>query len=497
MPSRNSRCNRRSKASSCVNCNGNTPFATYLRMDCLLPIREETMFFEIVRSQGLSHTSYLVGSQGRAAVIDPRRDCGIYLDIAERADLVITHIFETHRNEDYVIGSSELAAQCGARIYHGSQLPFAYGNPVHEGDRFPLGSLTLSVLETPGHTEESISLVLVDREVSDDPFMVFTGDTLFAGDIARTDFFGRERRAEMAGKIFDSICNKILPLGDGVIVCPAHGAGSVCGGEIADHPFTTIGYERKTNRFLKMKRGDFARLRVEESPYVPPYFRRMEEYNLKGAPLLHGLPRPPRLGIPSVQDLRAHGAQVLDIRSPTSFAAGHIPGSLSIWRDGVPAFAGWYLEYGRPVVIVDDFNLDTDMVVRSLVRLGYDTIAGSLAGGFPAWSRGAQETGSLNTCSVQQLRDGLETEPPFLLDVRDIRNYRSIGHIRGAHHCYVGELARNLGQIPKNRPVTVICEAGYKGSLAASVLAMNGYRSVTNVLGGMQAWVKAGFPVER
>jgi hydroxyacylglutathione hydrolase len=198
-----------------------------------------TMLFERIVSEGISHISYLIGSGGQAAVIDPRRDCEIYAEIAQRNDLVITHIFETHRNEDYVIGSRELASFCGAEIYHGEKMAFSYGKPLREEDIFSIGQLELTVLETPGHTEESISLVLKDNEVSPRPYMVFCGDTLFSGDIARTDFFGQERTAEMAEKIYRSITTKILPLGDGVIICPAHGAGSVCGGEIADHPFTT------------------------------------------------------------------------------------------------------------------------------------------------------------------------------------------------------------------------------------------------------------------
>jgi len=248
------------------------------------------MLFERIVSEGIAHNSYLIGSGGRAAVIDPRRDCDIYLEIARRNELVITHIFETHRNEDYTIGSRELEKRCGAEILHGERMAFAYGKPVKEGDRFILGSLVVSVLETPGHTEESISLVLQDTEVSDQPYMVFSGDTLFAGDIARTDFFGEERKAEMAKKIYESITHKILPLGDGVILCPAHGAGSVCGGEIADHPFTTLGYEKKTNPQLASGLELFISRRVTESPYFPPYFRQMETYNRDGAQILHRLP---------------------------------------------------------------------------------------------------------------------------------------------------------------------------------------------------------------
>jgi hydroxyacylglutathione hydrolase len=455
------------------------------------------MLFERIVSEGIAHNSYLIGSGGMAVVIDPRRDCDIYLDIARRNELVITHIFETHRNEDYTIGSWELKERCGAEIFHGEKMAFSYGKPVKEGDTFTLGSLVLSVLETPGHTEESISLVLRDTESGDQPYMVFCGDTLFAGDIARTDFFGQERKAEMAAKIYDSIVTKILPLGEGVILCPAHGAGSVCGGEITDHPFTTIGYEKKTNPRLLEGRESFISRRVTESPYVPPYFRQMEKYNQDGAPILHHMPFPKPLSISEINRLRKDGCQIIDIRSPTSFGAGHIPGSISIWREGLPAFMGWFLDYQRPIIIIDDFNLEPDPVLRHFIRLGYDTIAGVIAGGFPAWTKAAQEIGTVTTCSVQQLKERLDQENPFLLDVRDKKNRLAVGHIRGAHHIYVGELPMHLDEIPKSEPVVVYCDAGYKGSLAASFLAIHQFHRVTNVLGGMMAWKRAGFSIEK
>jgi hydroxyacylglutathione hydrolase len=301
----------------------------------------------------------------------------------------------------------------------------------------------------------------------------------------------------MAAKIFDSIDKKILALGDGVIICPAHGAGSVCGGEITDHPFTTVGYERRTNRQIQMGRESFIQQRVTESPYVPPYFRQMEKYNLGEGPIIGNLPHLRPLGISQFHDLMRSGVQILDIRSPTSFAAGHIPGSLSIWREGIPAFAGWFLSYEKPIILVDDFNIGFDPIFRQLVRLGYDNVTGYLAGGIPAWFRGAQEIATIQTCSVQQLRARLENETPFILDVRDVKNYRSVGRIRGAHHSYVGELPHHLGEIPKNEPLVVCCDSGYKGSLAASLLAQEGFHDITNVLGGMQAWTRAGFPIEK
>ncbi len=455
------------------------------------------MLFERIISEGISHNSYLIGSGGRAAVIDPRRDCDIYLRIASRHGLVITHIFETHRNEDYLIGSLELRERCGAEIYHGARLAFAYGKPVQEGDRFMLGTLELLVQETPGHTEESISLVLFDNEISDRPYMIFCGDTLFSGEVARTDFFGEERKAEMAEKIYDSIMSKIMPLGEGVIVCPAHGAGSVCGTEIADHPFTTVGYEKKTNLVLAQGRELFIEHRSAESPYCPPYFRQMENDNLKGPAVLHRMPDLRELTIADVNQLRKSGCQIVDIRSPTSFGGGHIPGSISIWREGLPAFIGWVLNYQRPVVLVDDFNLDLDTVVCHFIRQGYDSIAGVLSGGFPLWTKAAQDIGIIPLCSVQQLKERLGKEEPFLLDVRDIKNWNEVGHIRGAHQVYIGELPQHLDEIPKNEPIVVYCDAGFKGSLAASILAIHKYQQVTNVLGGMTAWKKAGYPIEK
>jgi len=453
------------------------------------------VLFEQIVSEGLAHQSYLIGSGTDAAVIDPRRDCEIYEEIARKNQMTIRHIFETHRHEDFVIGSLELKDRCGAEIRHGALLPFSYGKQVHEGDRFTVGSLELEVRETPGHTEESISLVLRDNEVSSEPYMVFCGDTLFAGDIARTDFYGQQRKEEMAGKIYDSITEKILALGDGVILCPAHGAGSICGGDIADHPFTTVGYERQTNSQLRMGRAAFVRQRADESPYTPPYFRQMEQFNKEGAPLTKNQFLQ-YLTIAEVSAYRDTGCQMVDIRPPTGFGAGHIEGSLSIWRNGLAALSGWFLDYEKPIVLIDDFNLGLDQVVRQFVRLGYDNLAGVLAGGFPAWAKAGKEVATLTTCSVHQLMERLKTESPFLLDVRDIKNRRAFGHIHGAHHIYVGELPGRIREIPDNRPVVIYCDAGFKGSLAASILARNGYREVTNVLGGMTAWKAAGFPVE-
>ncbi|HEY0196091.1 MAG TPA: MBL fold metallo-hydrolase, partial [Methanobacterium sp.] len=255
------------------------------------------MIFETVKSAGLSHKSYFIGSSGVAAVIDPRRDCDVYLEIAERNNLNIKYIFETHLNEDYVIGSIELNEIADAEVYHGPGLDFAYGNPVSEGDKFQLGTMELSILETPGHTRESISITVKDTAVSDDVYLVFTGDAIFAGETGRIDLYGEFERKNNAAELYNSIHNKILPLGDQVVLCPAHGAGSVCGAYIREQELTTIGYEKKTNQALSYSKKEFIDSKINEKLYTPPYFKKMEELNLTGPQLLCKLPALKVLGV--------------------------------------------------------------------------------------------------------------------------------------------------------------------------------------------------------
>ncbi|MDD1705597.1 MAG: MBL fold metallo-hydrolase [Methanoregulaceae archaeon] len=454
------------------------------------------MIIRKISSEGLSHNSYFISAGGLAAVIDPRRDCGVYLDLAQEIGARIVHIIETHRNEDYVIGSLELAARTGAAIYHGHQMDFAYGNKVKDGDRLRLGPVELRIIETPGHTLESISLVVTDTEVSDIPYAVCTGDALFAGDVGRTDFFGPEKRHEVSEMLFWSIWQKILPLGDGTIVFPAHGAGSVCGSEISDHEYTTVGYEKRTNPLLALSKEEFIQKKVNEHHYLPPYFKKMESVNRQGPPLTHHLPDLRPYPVKEIRELQGK-VQILDIRSPTSFAGGHIPGSLSIWKEGIPAFAGWFLTYDTPIILVDDFNCDLVEVSRHFLRLGYDNLKGYLAGGFPAYFKSGSPIGRIEAWSVHDLAGRLKGEDIFLLDVRDIANVGRAGRIPGSRHIYIGELPGRLGEVPRDLLVAAYCDAGYKGSLAASILARNGYPRLANILGGMTGYINAGYPVTR
>ncbi len=452
------------------------------------------MIFKLIKSEGIAHHSYFIGSSGRAVVIDPHRDVEVYLRLAESTGLDITHIFETHRNEDYVIGSLELADATRAEIFHGANLDFAYGNPTRDKDKFTIGNMELEVLETPGHTLESISIVLRDLSVSSESQMVFVGDVLFAGETGRIDFYGVDRRPEMAGLLYDSIFNKILPLGPQTILCPAHGAGSVCGADIREQDYTTLGYEIKTNPQLNTSKDAFIHFKIKETLYTPPYFQKMEEYNQNGAPTRGPAYLKP-LPATILKKMRDNGAQILDVRNPTSFAGGHIYGSLNIWGNGVAAFAGWFLNYEDPIILVDDHDIGLAEFHQSLTRLGFDNVYGYLAEGFPRWYLHAEEVETLNLWTVQQLKKHQFDGDFFLLDVRKINDWNK-GYIEGAHHIYVGEVPEKINEIPSNIPVVVYCDSGFKSTVAASFLLKNGYTNVTSVMGSMNAWNKAGYPVK-
>lgn len=453
----------------------------------------DDMILEIIKSDGLAHKSYFIGSKGKAAVIDPRRDCDSYVNYSKEHDMQITHIFETHINEDYVIGSKELSKRVGAQIYHGSNSEYSYGNKLSEGDKLKIGDIELKVLETPGHTFESISLLVKDKSVSDDAYMIFTGDALFAGEVGRIDLYGEEKKEKMAGMLYNSLFEKILPLGDNVLVFPAHGSGSVCGKDIRESEFTTIGYEKKTSPMLQKSKDEFIEWKINEKMAKAPYFSKMEEYNKGKAPILCRLPYIRPL---SVEELKEHflSSQVVDIRMAASFAGGHIPGTLNIWKHGITYFAGWMLNYEDPIIIIDENNQHLDQIRRYLVRIGYDNIFGYLAGGFTNWSNSGEEIEMIDTWSVHKLKEHVDDESIFILDVREIGEFEE-GYIEGAYHIYVGDLRYRLDEVSKDKYIVVYCDTGNRASIATSILKNNGYKKVANVLGSIKAWKAAEYPL--
>lgn len=456
------------------------------------------MIFHRIKSGGIAHNSYFIGLDGKAAVIDPRRDCEVYLDLARRHEMSITHILETHRNEDYVVGSKELAVLAGAEVYHGAGLAWGYGMNVHDGDTFDIGGLRLSALATPGHTGESVSYALTDLDSGSATVMVFTGDTLFVNDAGRTDLFGPEKAVELAEALYESIHQKLLPLGDGVILCPGHGAGSVCGVNIADRDESTLGIERMQNPLLRFENKEaFVAFKSAEKLERPRYFRKMEVYNLEGPPLLGRLPAPHALSASEFRDRTCGEGEVVvvDTRLSASFGGAHLEHSYNIWLDGLPVFGGWVLPYNTPLLLVTETQDDVEQAVRYLVRAGYDSIRGYLSGGIEQWYEAGFPVGKLPLLSVKELKERLEKQDgTVVLDVRDDNEWDA-GHIEDALHIYVGHLEDRIAEIPRDRPVAVMCTVGHRASLGASILLREGFTNVANVLGGETAWNTAGYPL--
>lgn len=445
------------------------------------------MFLEKVSSEGLAQLSYIFGDNGQAAVIDPRRDVRIYQDIAYREGARVTHIFETHRNEDFVVGSCELARRTGAAIYHGAGLPFKYGKSAKEGDTHRFGSLEISVLETPGHTLESLSFVLRDKSFGDEPIAVFTGDALFIGDVGRTDFFP-DQAERVAGLLYDSLFEKLLPLGDQALLYPAHGAGSVCGSGMASREFSTLGYERRNNPSLQVKnRAEFIRMKVAENHAFPPYFKKMEEYNLAGPPPLAELPRPELCDAADFDRAMKEGMLAIDLRSPESFSGAYIPGSLAIPLDMVPAYAGWFIPYDRDLGLILARRSDWEMAVRHLIRLGYDRLVAILDQGMHEWETSGRRYDRIPAVYAGELKRRIEEKEDFtLLDVRKPEEIEQ-GTLPGATSIFLGDLPQKIDQIPRERPVTTFCGSGRRAIIAASILKRNGFRAVENCLGSMAA----------
>jgi hydroxyacylglutathione hydrolase len=309
---------------------------------------------------------------------------------------------------------------------------------------------------------------------------------LFAGDVGRTDFYGRDRLEEISGLLYESLFHRILPLGDEVIVCPAHGAGSVCGTAIADRTWTTIGLERKHNPKLRYTdKADFVQ-HVGRMLEYPPYFRMMEKLNLEGPPILGRLLSPTPLQ-PGAFAERAGNAHVLDTRMELGFGSAHVPDALSIWEEGVPSFAGWFLSYDKPVLLVTETN-NVSRAVRYLIRLGFDRLDGFLAGGMLAWHKAGLDSRRVETATVQDLCHLLDRdEDVWILDVRSDEEVEQRA-IPVAHHVHITQLPERLDEVPGDRPVYIFCGSGLRSMIAASLLRRAGWDNLTVVLGGLMGW---------
>jgi hydroxyacylglutathione hydrolase len=448
----------------------------------------------------LAHASYLIADQvgGQAAVIDPQRDIEQYLAEADRLNCEIRHVFLTHLHADFIAGHLELRDRFGATIHLGAQASAEYPfTPMADGDEVRLGEVRLSVLETPGHSPESISILVFDPEyASDRPYAVLTGDTLFIGDVGRPDLraslgWSADRLASM---LYDSLHDKLLPLPDETLVYPAHGAGSLCGKNLSTDTVSTIGVQREYNYALApMSRDRFIEIVTADQPDTPAYFTYDAVLNSRErATLEDTLTRELQpLSLDQLHEMMGDGAQLLDTREQSEFEGAHIRGALNIGLAG--SFATWcgtVLDPGRPVVVVAEPGREEEAATR-LGRIGFDNVAGYLAGGMQQLDAAPgliERTERVTAGSVAEQRD--EPDPPLLVDVRTPREW-SESRIDGAVNLPLTHLADRLGELPADRLLVVYCASGYRSAIAVSLLRREGHRRVANLVGGLAAWNSA------
>jgi glyoxylase-like metal-dependent hydrolase (beta-lactamase superfamily II)/rhodanese-related sulfurtransferase len=459
------------------------------------------MYFRQFYLGCLAHASYLIGSDGVAAVVDPQRDVDQYIDAASGAGLRIRYVIETHLHADFVSGHRELAARTGARIVFGARAGATFPHrAVGEGDEIEVGRLVLRVLETPGHTPEGISVLATDTADPEAPRRLFTGDTLFIGDVGRPDLAGSKgfSAEEMAGMLYDSLHEKILALPDDVEVYPAHGAGSLCGRRMSSATMSTIGEQRKFNYALQpMGREAFIRMTTTDLPEAPAYFASDAEINRTGAAALEELTEARALPPGEVARLQVEGYLVLDVRPATAFGTGHVPGSLNIGLGGqFASWAGSLIPMGTKIVIVAEDSGGVDEAATRLARVGLDSVEGYLEGGIYAWDRAGFDLARVPQMPVDELRVRIgEGATPEILDVRRPAEYRD-GHVHGSRNLPLSELGKAAAALDRSHPTVVICGSGYRSSAATSLLARMGFEDLCNIVGGMTAWASASYPVE-
>jgi len=455
------------------------------------------MHFEQFYLGCLAHASYMLASEGEAVVVDPQRDVEIYLQAAEKNQISIRHIFETHLHADFVSGHRELASRTGARIYMGAQAEAAFPHvAVEDGFQLQVGKMRITALETPGHTPESMCFVITDEEKSPAPWAILTGDTLFLGDVGRPDLSKRYTPTQLAGMLYDSLHNKVLTLADEVLVYPAHGAGSLCGRNMRAERVSTIGTERLTNYALQINsREEFIKQLTSNLPARPAYFSQDAEINRTGAPALSDLPALSPIEPAELKTLLAEGAIALDVRPGDQFAAGHVPGSVNIALSG--QFASWAGALlglsASPVLIADSEQTIAEARMR-LARVGLEDSRGYLNGGVEAWQQAGLPLATLSQISVGALSDQLGVSDLQVLDVRREPEWEA-GHIANALWWPLDNFKVAPPEIDHDIPIAVHCKGGYRSLIACSLLQRAGFQNIVNVVGGFDAWQQAKLPV--
>ena len=453
------------------------------------------MFFKQVYDETLAQASYIVGcqSKGIAAVIDPKRDVDTYLEIAEKEELQITHVFETHIHADFLSGARELAELTGAKLYLSDeggpewQYEFAHEGLRH-GDVVKLGNISIEALHTPGHTPEHMSFLLTDHPASDSPVMLFTGDFVFVGDVGRPDLL--EEAAGLVGtkekgahQMFDSL-QEFVKLDDMILLWPGHGAGSACGKALGAVNISTVGYEKIRNWAIQLlnNREKFVDELLSDQPEPPKYFAMMKKLNKLDRKLLPNVPKVPNLHQKDWDEMKKTHV-VIDTRHDGMYSEGFLEGSLNILPgNNFSTWMGWVMDYDRDFIMVAEEN-QVEGLMRKLMRIGLDNFKGYITPEqFETFENGKK---SYHHISKEELKESLNDL--HVLDVRNNQEFKD-GHIDGAQHIFVGKLEDRLAEVPRDKPVVVHCQSGYRSALAMSILLKNGFDNVRNYAGGWSEW---------
>ena len=446
----------------------------------------------------LAHASYMITSNGVAAVVDPQRDVDIYLEAAARRNCRIEYVIETHLHADFVSGHSELAESTGARIYLGAGSGAEFPHiSVKDGDEIQFGQCRLRFLQTPGHTLESICILMNDSGEPDRAATVFTGDTLFVGDVGRPDLSPTHTPQQLAEILYHSLHDKLMTLPDDTEIFPAHGAGSLCGRQMSSESSSTIGKQRQSNYALLARTSEeFIHLLTDNLPARPEYFARDVDLNRRGAAPLSQLPPLPALEAPEVLRMQKEGAIVVDTRPAMQFAVAHVPGSIHIALTG--QYASWsarILGLDTPLIIAGE---DPEHVRESqmrLARVGIENVVGYLADGVVGWIKNGFELDYIPQITVQDFVELRNQEPDRIavLDVREPGEVAS-GIIENSVSIPLGKLETRLAELDRNKLLVVHCKGGYRSSIATSILRRAGFREIANLTGGFDAWKAAGLP---
>jgi len=441
----------------------------------------------------LAHASYYIGSEDEAVVIDPQRDVQQYLDEAEANGQKIKYVIETHSHADFVSGHLELAKKTGAQIIYGQRAETKFPVlKVKDGDELMVGKVKLKFLETPGHTLEAITVLVQDTENPEAPLKMFTGDTLFIGDVGRPDLVGSKgyTAEQMASMLYDSLHQKILTLPDNTEIYPAHGAGSLCGKSLSKETWSTLGEQKRVNYALKpMSKEEFIKLVTSDQLEVPMYFPKSAAKNLEGAAALDELPKPQEF---STEEILSFDGVVLDVRTPGEYGAGHVPKSINIGLGGqFASWAGTLIPIGTPIAIVAETPQQVDEAFTRLARVGHESVKGFiLIGNYRAAKANIEQV------SVFQANQAVKSGDVQFVDVRRPQEY-SLAYAPKTLNIPLHELPRKFDILDPEKPTYVICQSGYRSSIGTSILENAGFKNIRNVVGGTTAWINAGLEVAK